>query len=316
MKKGDTLLITCKICNKELKNNIALGLHVKQHDLNSQKYYDKYMKKDNEDICPVCGNKNKWWSLDKGYMQHYSSKCAQNDINVIKKRENHFIEKYGCKNPYQAEEVKDKIIAQNLEKYGYKYNLQRPEIIEKGRQTKLELYGSATYNNSNKAMQTCIDKYGTNSFNANRKNKSTSKKENILLDILKKYYSDELILNTYNIIFPLELDIFIPKLNLAFEYNGSYWHSIEIVDKLYHYDKSIQCYNKGIRLIHFYEFESWEYIEDFICKLFNNNEAITNDFNKYSPLQFNKKAEFSGPQLLKDEIYGYTIYGSGIFTIS
>ena len=308
-------MIQCKICSKELKNNIALGLHVKQHNLNSQQYYNLYLKKPNEGICPVCGKPTKWWSLDKGYMQHCSYKCTQNDKNVIHKRELHFIKKYGVKNPYQAQEVKDMIVAQNLERYGYEYNLQRPEIIEKGRQTKLKLYGSPTYNNSNKAMQTCMEKYGTNSFSANKKHTSTSKKEAKLYKILKKYCLDEIILNTFDVIFPLELDIFIPSLNLAFEYNGSYWHSTEVIEKSYHYNKSIQCYNKGIRLIHFYEFESWEYIEDFICKLFNNTEIITNDFNKYSPLQFNKKADFSGPQLLKDNVYGYTIYGSGTFTI-
>ncbi len=46
----------------------------------------------------------------------------------------------------------------------------------------------------------------------------------------------------------LELDIFLPELNKAIEYNGIYWHSKENVknrDKL----KSTQCKNKGIDLL-------------------------------------------------------------------
>lgn len=52
-----------------------------------------------------------------------------------------------------------------------------------------------------------------------------------------------------------ELDIYVPDSNLAIEYNGVYWHSIENVDKKYHLTKSKLCENKGIRLIHIFENE-------------------------------------------------------------
>lgn len=53
----------------------------------------------------------------------------------------------------------------------------------------------------------------------------------------------------------MELDIYIPDSNLAFEFNGTYWHSSELKDKAYHQTKTIQCAKQGIRLIHIFEYE-------------------------------------------------------------
>ena len=53
-----------------------------------------------------------------------------------------------------------------------------------------------------------------------------------------------------------ELDIYIPEKNLAIEFNGNYWHSIEVLkDKNYHLKKTNLCKEKGIRLIHIFEYE-------------------------------------------------------------
>lgn len=53
-----------------------------------------------------------------------------------------------------------------------------------------------------------------------------------------------------------ELDIYIPSLNLAFEYCGLYWHSeLSGKNKNYHYDKMIECEKKNIKLITIFEDE-------------------------------------------------------------
>ena len=52
-----------------------------------------------------------------------------------------------------------------------------------------------------------------------------------------------------------ELDIYIPELKIAFEFNDNYWHSDLFKDKKYHQNKSLECRQKGIRLIHIYEYE-------------------------------------------------------------
>lgn len=54
-----------------------------------------------------------------------------------------------------------------------------------------------------------------------------------------------------------EIDIYVPEKQLAFEFNGLYWHS-EVAGKnnVYHYSKWLECKNKGIRLIQIWE-DDW-----------------------------------------------------------
>lgn len=75
-----------------------------------------------------------------------------------------------------------------------------------------------------------------------------------------KDYLDSLgvsyIQRTRKIIPPQELDFYIPSKNLAVEFNGTYWHSnLNIKDNNYHLNKSKLCEEKGIRLIHIWEYE-------------------------------------------------------------
>jgi hypothetical protein len=54
-----------------------------------------------------------------------------------------------------------------------------------------------------------------------------------------------------------ELDVFIPSLNLGFEYNGLYWHGEGKKDKGYHLRKTNQAESEGIRLVHIWE-DEWQ----------------------------------------------------------
>lgn len=65
-----------------------------------------------------------------------------------------------------------------------------------------------------------------------------------------------------------ELDIYIPELNLAIEYNGSSFHNSNenlkgfleksLKPKDYHVDKFNKCKEQGITLIHLFDFETYE----------------------------------------------------------
>ena len=57
------------------------------------------------------------------------------------------------------------------------------------------------------------------------------------------------------VISPYEIDLYIKEKNFAIEYNGTFWHSSENKDKLYHYHKTMACEKAGIRLFHIYEWE-------------------------------------------------------------
>lgn len=66
----------------------------------------------------------------------------------------------------------------------------------------------------------------------------------------------DVIRNCRSTIGPKELDILVPDLNLAFEYNGVYWHTEDKVGRTYHHDKWRACKDQGITLIQIWE-DDW-----------------------------------------------------------
>jgi len=92
------------------------------------------------------------------------------------------------------------------------------------------------------------------------------------------------ILPNYNIIFRdrkilegKELDILIPDINIAFEFNGIYHHSEKqgIGDE-YHLNKTEDCKNKGIQLIHIFE-DEWYYHKNIVQNMIKNLLNIKSD---------------------------------------
>lgn len=113
-------------------------------------------------------------------------------------------------------------------------------------------------------------------FNITEPSKQTQEVlQNTVYDFIKNVCKLNIASDTRKIISPLELDIYIPEKNLAIEFNGMYWHSINKgIDKNYHQIKSLLCREKGIRLIHIYE-DEWndehkrEIIKDIIKHALN-----------------------------------------------
>ena len=65
-----------------------------------------------------------------------------------------------------------------------------------------------------------------------------------------------------------ELDIVIPSKNVAIEYNGLYWHNETKHDKNYHLNKTIECFDNNIRLIHIFE-DEWIYKKEIVKSRLN-----------------------------------------------
>lgn len=63
-------------------------------------------------------------------------------------------------------------------------------------------------------------------------------------------------INTRSVIYPKEIDIYMPEHKIAIEFNGLYWHS-ELVGKnrYYHLQKLKDCKEKGITLLQIFEDE-------------------------------------------------------------
>ena len=136
-------------------------------------------------------------------------------------------------------------------------------------QANLELLGSIynyILNNHNKTLQEIADALGL-SYSTIQKavhtlniedsvtyNDSTSHCEKELRSFIEEL-NVKTAYNSRTIIAPLELDVYIPEKKIAIEFNGNYWHSDKYLDKYYHKDKTFNCAQKNIRLIHIFEYE-------------------------------------------------------------
>lgn len=84
----------------------------------------------------------------------------------------------------------------------------------------------------------------------------SSKTEKEIADYVKSIYTGTVLTNDRKTLNGKELDIFIPELKIAIEYNGTYWHGYRIDSQLSLADfkkkveeKRLLCRNLGIRLI-------------------------------------------------------------------
>jgi hypothetical protein len=86
---------------------------------------------------------------------------------------------------------------------------------------------------------------------------SGSEKE--MVEFIKSIVQEEVIENSRRILpSGLEIDAYIPSKKLAFEFDGTYWHS-ELAGKSkdYHLNKTNECESLGIHLVHIFE-DEWK----------------------------------------------------------
>lgn len=83
-----------------------------------------------------------------------------------------------------------------------------------------------------------------------------SEAEKQLQKFIRTHYNSNILLNDRKIISPRELDIVLPDLKLAIEFNGVFWHSEQRgKTRNYHVSKTQQCEYQGYQLIQIYDTE-------------------------------------------------------------
>lgn len=242
------------------------------------------------------------------------------------------ISRYGVEYPMQSDEIKSKAKFTNIEKYGTEYPMQNDTVKSTVMATKnvnieqfskdnectttqelLKLYGSGWHQsklgkelefvyNGISFVKNCnickIEQYSSENHSSNY--------ENELYELLTTFNLD-IVQHSRSVIKPQELDFYIESLNLAIEFNGMYWHSIEAGTPIdYHLIKSIKCREKGIRLIHIYEFEDFEVQKQLLSDLILGHDNYpTNDFNKNNLIE-----DIPKPEIIFSKA-NYTVYGAG-----
>ena len=188
---------------------------------------------------------------------------------VIKEKiKNTILKKYGTLNLLEIDDIKDKIDKKNIEKWGVnhisKNNIYREKykIANHPNYIKYIENGFSLFKcdrDENHNFEVSIDNYITriksNSTVCNPIGDLKSIKEKELYSYICKIYDGEVI-QSYRDMY--EIDIYLPKLKIGFEFNGLYWHSEEFKEKQYHINKTKYFKEKDIRIIHIWE-DDWTF---------------------------------------------------------
>lgn len=239
-------------------------------------------------ICPVCGKgilkfngnerngyfirgcskkciyilrneKSKNTSLMK-YGTTYPTQNKQENINIVKKRKQTCLERYGVECIANDPEFRERKKQKCLEKYGVEYAFQSDEVKEKIKQTCLERYGTNwTFQDDlshKKHKETLLAKYGVeNSFlipdvvesfkirkteiqqkreNTKRKNKTfgASYPENRTYKLLISLFNENDVIRQYKEErYPYNCDFYIKSLDLFIECNYFWTHHTHFFNK-------------------------------------------------------------------------------------
>lgn len=240
--------------------------------------------------------------------------------------------RYGYKLPSQSDEVKDKIRKKNKESYN-KSKIDQANIQKYGKS-----HISKTYEYRNKFNITKNPNYlnyideGVSNFMCDngkyhqfkiktdnyisRKREdlplcticnpigdSKSISESDLYNFVKSVYGGEIIQSYRD---ELEIDIYLPKIGIGFEYNGLYWHSEIFKEKNYHKEKYIFFKKRGIRLINIWE-DDWRSRKEIIKSQIKNWIGVTElrEYARNCEILLIKDNKLVKDFLEKNHIQGY-----------
>lgn len=252
--------------------------------------------------CSICGSLKKipYYKYNKNILNggYYScikcrgqktkqtNKKRYNDENYNnkEKRKTTVNKKYGVDNISQSETIKERKQQRCLSFYGVKNISLVDEIQQKKQNTileknKLKIKNLISYeaniykiyceecektykinreqykNRVKSKLPTCLNCYPIS------ENKSI--KEKLLFELIEKNYNGEIITSDRVLLDGKEIDIYLPELKIAFEFNGLYWHSEKFKSREYHKNKTEKLLKKEIILYHIWEHE---YDEKMIIK--------------------------------------------------
>ncbi|MDA3779153.1 MAG: hypothetical protein PF487_02790 [Bacteroidales bacterium] len=81
--------------------------------------------------------------------------------------------------------------------------------------------------------------------------------------------------NDRKILNGFEIDFYFPKSNMGIEFNGLYWHSNKFTEKKYHLNKTEECKNQGIQLLHIFE-DEWIFKKEIVKSIIKSKLGVTN----------------------------------------
>ena len=307
-------LIKCKFCIKEKKklfrknkeNRKNQKIELKNY-FKSKEYYDLRYKTKHEGICLYCGKDTKF--IKGKYFTYCSLNCAGKVNRALSghkfdkslDKEELLIEKKKIIDEYKKNNPEEKRIELRIHKE------KRRELKDKYRKyftSKCQKINSLLdYKERLENFNCNLLKYGIDiEFKCNKcgndnkescqfieirtslgvtpcthcmaKDRGSAEEKN-LINYIKSIYTGLIIENDRKVLNGSELDIYLPELKLAFEFDCLYWHN-EVYKKLnYHLDKTNLCLEQGIQLIHIFE-DEWLHKQDIVKSRIKSLFGISN----------------------------------------
>lgn len=247
----------------------------------------------------------------KSNLEKYGVEYPLQSPTIKEKATNALKEKYGTTNNWNIPGVREKRKQKSLEKYGVEYPIMNILVKERIKNVILQKYDNKhfkqqhiseeTINNLNdktwlteqhhtkkKTIKKITDEIDVVSpattgryfkkYNVDVLSHSSSQGERDIAAYIRSIYSGTVLTNVRDVIRPLELDVYLPDLKIAFEYNGIFWHGEKQgKDRTYHLNKLQRCAEEGIRLIQITDAE-WltkqEIVQSRISSIVHNNSTI------------------------------------------
>jgi len=230
-------------------------------------------------------------------LKNFGVDYPQQSKEILQKGKCTKLELYGDENYTNIEKAKQT----NLKKYGFEFPVQSPIIKDKMLRSSNNFYKAKILNTYNNIISYDGDNYEfycdcglDHSYKiyykllwqrrtsntilctiCNPIAKNISGLEIELEIFIKNNYTEEIKFSDNDTIKPLELDIYLPTLKLAFEFNGLWWHNELNKDNNYHLNKTEECEKQGIQLIHIWE-DDWLYKKEIVKSIILSKLNKTN----------------------------------------
>lgn len=145
--------------------------------------------------CEGCQNTVEWYGKTNGFRKYCSSECKNRDEKFWNKVQDTCEDRYGVRNPFQSDEIKERIKEINMDNLGVPYPMMSEEVRRKSVESCIGKYGCSnvmmspivqqksqetTFNHfgvyhslesevcKEKARRTCIEKYGVDNFSKSK----------------------------------------------------------------------------------------------------------------------------------------------------
>ena len=226
------------------------------------------------------------WNNREKFSQTVSNFSNERQQEINEKRRQTNIKENGYEFPMQDQKIREKTSETVFERYGVRSVLQRPDIRDAARlKKKQSSWYKIRADIANYSPLFTFDEFVSNTdsnfywkwkcqrcgniFQSRyddghhtvcrkchpfKSHVIDSKGEHEIIDMLSHYFKD-IIHQDRTILNPKELDVLVKEKNVAFEFDGLYWHSEEYKPNDYHLMKTKMCKLKGVKLIHVFESE-------------------------------------------------------------